>query len=241
VILANVSLFQLVRASRTCRSFREIYSRAMAAEQTARHDLVISAFGRQRITTIIDFILHLVNFGRSSPMYPEVYSISQDGVLHGSNPSELVNQMLRGVNEMSLATHPHSFMESRTAHVVSVIWPGLFFSVEIPLDLSGITMVVNLVSLDNAEGLVLGLAQVMLSKGLGKVICDAGKYCEVRVKQMHLGIEPGPPVLATLQAQVTPLLPFASRYIPAKIKVGGYYTECLQIGPVCPPHSEWTA
>ncbi len=214
----------------------------MAGEQRARHDLVINSCGRKRITAIIESIVRVVQFGHHNPFGWEMYTICSDGVLHWYNTFEVfTDRWLQDTHEMSLSMQLNFSMPFRFSHAVDVrfgIWPGTSLSLDIPLDLSGVIITVTPVSHEDLQWVAF-----LLSEGLAQFIHNSRKLCEVRVRPMQLGIVPGPSVVAGVRAQIAPLLPFASRYIPAEKMAGGYYTEeRLQIGPVvCPPQTEETA
>ncbi len=237
VILANLSLFELAHIPRTCRSFRDIYRKAMAGEQKTRHDLLIKSRGRKRITAIIDCIMHVFRNGCDNPSECRASTVFADGGLHSWVLMD--DQVNQGTSEMVLLMQVRYLMAGQWSHDVDVrfgIWPGTLVTVEIPEDLSGVTIVVTPSSLENLEGVA--FLQALLSGGLVQFIYDSRKYCEVRVRWVEWGMEPESSVLGRLRAQIAPLLPFASQYIPVTIMVAGVYTaERLQLGPVSPPLS----
>jgi hypothetical protein len=106
-ILANLSLVELARISRTCRSFKAVYGRLMVAQQKSRRDLAVKLFGRERITCLLALITYLLKWEPSpSDISEEVERngwISADGVLHMLPPDDLVWEFMTKAGDITLS------------------------------------------------------------------------------------------------------------------------------------------
>jgi hypothetical protein len=227
VILANLSLFELARISCTCRGFKAVYGRLMAAEQKSRRDLAVKSFGGKRIACLLALITHLL--GREIPGADSGKEgrkegwISEDGELQDLRPCDFSRNLV-----ISFSLYLNCSPDRTT--VVLVIphksqWPGLL--VDISCDRNNVSLRLSPASDGDLE--MVAVVQALLSDGLAEFIRNSKKGAEIRVLMGSKRC-----TRAGLKAQIFPLLPFASSFtcMPRGTGSGDLIEERMHIGPV---------
>jgi hypothetical protein len=194
-ILSKLSSVRLAQLSLTCKSFSTAYRKLTAAQQRARCKIAFASCGRERISRLLNLIVHLLN---RQPLSP----VSADGVLHGPAHT-LPPQSSHGPEEMLVDVSLEHGIDVKasgsSASSLKVIIYGTskhaYFSIAPSDD-------------EDVQGVA--IVQAMLSLGMAEIFKDAGGHADIGVWHYAEGS-----TRAGLEAQVAPLLPFARNYTPA--------------------------
>jgi hypothetical protein len=214
LILANLSLIELARASRTCRSFKAVYGRLMAVEQQSRRDLAVKVFGHERIACLLALITHLLKHRPLGPNSSEEVKegwISGDGVLHVQHPRALPKSL---AGDMSVTVCLNLYRD-RKIHLLVRAHDSFMAQLSVRISCDCKHVMFNVFPDTDDDLKVVGMVQAMLTWGLGGSINNAGKYAEICIPHRSERC-----TRAGLKSQIVPLLPFASRYIPWEEMVG---------------------
>ncbi len=220
LILANLSLIELARAARTCRSFKAVYVRLMAVQQQSRRDLAVKVFGRERIACLLALITHLLKkepLGSNSPEAMKEGWISADGVFHAQHPRALPRSL---AGDMCVTVCLNLYRDLRT-HLLVRAHDSFMAQLSVRISCDCKHVLFNLFPDTDDDLKVVGMVQAMLSWGLVDSINNAGKYAEIRIPHRSERC-----TWAGLKSQIVPLLPYASRYIPWAGKAGD--RECFE-------------
>jgi hypothetical protein len=225
-IFSHLSLLDSARISSTCYSFRELYGTRMVAEQGARCDLVIQAFGHARIQCLVDL---LATYMRGDSLHAawvsgrrNMFSVSADGALV-PNPwawrafqrgdGGLAADGQASFTGMRVAIWPYQYITADgkgNADRICIETPGWAWGY-LSVSISQAKRIMIDMNPHDADLKLVALLQAMLSQGLAQLMRDAGRYAVVDIQPL-----PESAVLKEwgLSAQILPLMPFVSRYTP---------------------------
>lgn len=232
LILSNMSLIELARSSPTCGSFQTVYCKRMAVQQKSRLDLAEGFCGRERISCIVALIAHLLS-GKALKRDFGAYQwnrcwISADGVLCGPvlNPSG--SQFTFETGDFCVMICPNKsslWLNFDTVKAHNSPWS--YLEATIRPESNGVK--VSVFSSHDEDLRPVAMVQAMLSGGLAQFLQDAGKWAEIQILPSANSVRAS---AAGLKAQITPLLPFASRYMPADRHLENWeiFGERMQVG-----------
>jgi hypothetical protein len=208
LILANLSLTELTRVSRTCRAIQAAFGRQMAREQKARCDLAVECFGHERIACIASLADRFLKGERVHPALDEgvirFCSICADGTLR-VNPN--VGQRLT-CEPADLPTEFWFWLGSPPSMSI-VIKPTLAGRVSLCCNRGKKNFITVYLRRDqDVKGLA--LVHALLDGCLAPTFQSHGLPIHVHIRRYTDYKSVYTP--QGLQAQIAPLLPFVSRY-----------------------------
>jgi hypothetical protein len=238
LILARLSLVDFVtrRVFMTCHSFYAAYRREVTAEQKDRSDLADSVMGRARVARLVSLIAPVFEGGSLGLGFVLAsihgHYIGADGVFR---PPALTPSGRRTLAEAEpedlrvVVAGPHILWRGNS-HSIFVDAPKQAWGrlcMHNPHGGKGIKLHMYPTADEDFE--VVALVQAMLSGGLARLVHDTGKYAEIRISAPTDRF-----TWAGVKAQIQPLLPFASRYIPGaqSSRVAPRFVEHIHIGLV---------
>jgi hypothetical protein len=206
LILANLSLCELARASRACHTFQSAFRKQLAIEQDARSQIAIHIAGLARIEGIVSLTKHYIQGDAdSAKLKGNVGRISADGTLHVQrshpflpqppfNPGGIDASFL--LDGLSLSVRMEAVLQSEVC-------------INVYRQHGLVDIYVCPRSDEDFDGV--SLVQCLLGSALGPCINEGGLAIDVHVRGYSTTC-----TCTGLQAQVVPLLPLASRIIYAK-------------------------
>jgi hypothetical protein len=206
LILANLSLRELARASRVCHTFQSASGKQLAIEQDARSQIAIDIAGLARIEGIAALIKGYLQ-GDHDVKYSggKFGHISADGTLHiqWSHPYERQPAFNPGGTNASFVLDSLSLSFRMEAILRSEVCINVYCQYRL------VDIYVCPRSDDDVEGVA--LVQCLSNGALVPCVENGGLTIDVRIKGFSYKC-----TLLGLKAQVVPLLPLASRILYAK-------------------------
>jgi hypothetical protein len=217
LIFAKLSVVESARVSRTCRAFQAAFCRQMAREQKHRCDLAVTSFGHERIACIASLADRFLKGQRMHPALDEqgvqYSSIGADGTLRVKpkvgQPLTSTTRLLSCKPEDLLVEFWFDYLPPPSMRIVIRPTEGGWVELRCEYSAGRLgSIAVCPCGDEDVEGLA--LIQALLSGWLAPTSHD--HYLSLCVHVQRYNANRGVYTTQGLQAQIAPLLPFASRY-----------------------------
>jgi hypothetical protein len=176
-ILSKLSSVRLAQLSLTCKSFSTAYRKLTAAQQRARCKTAFASCGRERISRLLNLIVHLLNRQPLSPDFEdEMWNacwISGDGVLHGPAHT-LPPQSSHGPEDMLVNVSLEQGMDVKASGSSGSSLKVIIYG-------TSKHAYFGIAPSDDEDVQGVAIVQVMLSLGLAEIIKDAGGHADIGV------------------------------------------------------------
>ncbi len=210
LVLNKLSVPELARLSRTCRSFHAVFRRHLAKQQKACYDLAVARFGNEMIVCIADLMDSWLE-GKDDPcLMEQCLRVCQ-------TYAEALQQVEGGISapcrlsvEPSGTGMPPSMASRDPLYIVLPAqnkgWVSMDFFFWQPIEVT-----IDVFLSRDLEGLV--LVQALFSRALASTVCNAWRHISITVDVV--GADARTPhgwrgIVASCPAQIRPLLALLS-------------------------------
>jgi hypothetical protein len=211
-IFGILTLLELARISRTCRSFHALYCQRMAAKQQSQCNVALESFGLGRINLIAGLIYDFLKRGSQGPafIYRGSFWVCPEGIRHTVDTPKL--NFGRTYVSVYCGENHWSY------HYVIKVQTPKGSLVYVRCHWGRRSAVIQICPTCDEDLEEVALVQALRSGGLAEFIRDSGRRVEINICLP----DPAKFTVAGIKDQMGPLMPFSSRYTGVDRRGGGF-------------------